>query len=265
MNRLLLILIFSLLIISCKQSSDADYVVAQVNSEQLLIEDLKANFTDIQWDKLSKKDKEEVVQDWIQLTILSQEADKLGISATPQIHNKIVLAEKNIKSNALIAQKLSEIKVTEDDLFNYYRVHKTQFQKSHKEYRVQRIFVTDKNMLETVKKAINNTSFKAAAIKYSQESIGKNGGYMGFVSEQNIKSELWTALTQLKKYRWKSIQSDGGFYIIRYYDERTVSTDKTFVEVIEKIRITLLKQKQEETYENLIEELKKKSEISISL
>ncbi|MFC1898501.1 peptidylprolyl isomerase [Candidatus Cloacimonadota bacterium] len=265
MKRALLLLMLTMLLFSCKQSNEENYVVAQVNQEQLLIEDLKANFNEKQWEDLSKKDKEELIQDWIQLALLSQEADNLGISTTPQIKNKISLAEKNIKSNALIAQKLAEIKVSEDDLFNYYRVHKSQYQKSHKEYKVQRIFVTDETMLDEVKTAIQETSFKEAAIKYSEESIGNSGGYMGFVAEQNISSELWNALTKLKLYRWQTVQSDGGFYIIRFYDEKTVSTDKTFVEVIESIRSILLKQKQQEAYEDLIEELKKKSEIAISL
>ena len=265
MKRALFIFIISLLMFSCQQSNEENYAIARVNQEKLFIEDLKANFTEKQWEELSKKNKEELIQDWIKLTILSQEADNIGISSTPQIKNKILMAGKNIKSNALIAQKMAEIKVTEDDLFNYYRVHKSQFQKSHKEYAVQRIFITDEAKLDEVKTAINETSFKDAAIKYSQESIGKAGGYLGFVSKQNIGNELWTALTQSKIYRWQTVQADGGFYIIRFYDEKTVSTEKTFVEVIEDIRSTLLKQKQQETYENLIEELKKKSEIEISL
>ncbi|MDO9577528.1 MAG: peptidyl-prolyl cis-trans isomerase [Candidatus Cloacimonadales bacterium] len=265
MKRALFIFIVSMLVFSCRQSNEENYVVARVNHEKLFIEDMKANFTENQWEELSKKAKEQFVQDWIKLAILAQEADNLGISYTPQIKNKIITAEKNIKANALIAQKMAEIKVSEDDLFNYYRVHKSQFQKSHKEYAVQRIFITDEAKLDEVKTAINETSFKDAAIKYSQENIGKAGGYLGFVSQQKINSELWNALTQLKIYRWQTVQADGGFYVIRFYDEKTVSTDKTFVEVIENIRATLLKQKQQETYENLIEELKKKSEVEISL
>jgi peptidyl-prolyl cis-trans isomerase C len=265
MRRVLLIFILMLLILSCKQDNVDNYVVAQVNNEQLLIQDFKANFTDQQWKEFSKKDKKEFIQDWIKLTILAQEADNLGISDTPQICNKIQFAEKNIKSNALIAQKMAEIKISEDDLFNYYRVHKSQYQKSHKEYKVQRIFIKDETMLNTVKTAIKNTSFKQAAIKYSEENLGKSGGYMGFVSQQNLNSKLWDALTKLKLYRWQTVQADDGFYIVRFYDEKTVSNDKTFVDVIDDIRAKLQQLKQQETYENLIETLKKKSEIAISL
>ena len=265
MKKALLILMVVVFFVSCRQKEEGNYIVARVNHEKLLIEDMKANFSEKQWEELSKKDKETYIQDWIKLTLLSQAADELGISTTPQIRQKIKTAEMNIKSNALIAQKMAEIRISEDDLFNYYRVHKNQYQKSEKEYRVQRIFIKDENLLEEVKTAIQETSFKDAAIKYSQENIGQNGGYLGYVAKQNIDRRLWNALTQLKLYHWQTVQVDDGFYIIRYYDERTVSTDKTFVEVVDEIRVILQQQKQQEVYENLIDSLKKKAEIEISL
>lgn len=265
MKKAILFFLVSLLILSCGQKNEEHNVVARVNDEKLQIEELKANFSDKQWEELSQKERENLVQDWIQLTVLAQEADKLGLSEQPQIRHKLKTAEKNIKSNALIAQKMAEIKISEDDLFNYYRVHKSQYQKSHKEYRVQRIFIKDETLLDEVKNAIQETSFKEAAIKYSQESIGQNGGYLGYVSQQNIDSASWKALTQLKIYHWQTVQVDNGYFIIRYYDQRNVTTEKTFLEVIEEIKVILLKQKQQEMYENLIEDLKRKSEIEISL
>ncbi|MCF7815219.1 MAG: hypothetical protein K9N40_12145, partial [Candidatus Cloacimonetes bacterium] len=66
---LLLIMLFS-----CQKTDDENYAVAQVNDEVLLIEDLKANFSQQQWNDMTKIQKEEIVQDWIRLTMLAQEA-----------------------------------------------------------------------------------------------------------------------------------------------------------------------------------------------
>lgn len=265
MFRTVSLLLLIILLFSCQKTDDENYVVAQVNNETLLIEDLKANFSQQQWDNMTKPQKEEIVQDWIRLTMLAQEAENSGIAGQQAIKNKIQTAEKNILANAVIAQKMAEVTVNDEELFNYYRMHKSNYQKTHKEYRVQRIFVQTEALLDSVRVAISETSFKEAAIKYSQESAGSNGGYLGFVSQRDIPANQWNVLTNLKKYHYQSVKSDEGFYIIRYYDERDVKTEKTFVEVEDEIRAILIEMKKQEAFDNLIEDLKIKSEITISL
>jgi len=56
-----------------------------------------------------------------------------------------------------------------------------------------------------------------------------------------------------------------GFYVLRYYDTRIVKEDMTFLEIKDEIRKTVTKQKKTELFNNLIKELKNKSEITISI
>jgi len=53
--------------------------------------------------------------------------------------------------------------------------------------------------------------------------------------------------------------------VLRYYDTRIVKADKTFLEVKDEIIEAVNKKKKEEVYNNLIRELKNKSEIMISI
>jgi len=258
------ILLIPILLFSCIQQED-EGIIAQVNDDKLSNEELRANFSDDEWENLTNEEKHEFVQDWIQLTLLSQEADKLGISVLPRIKARIKTAEKSVKSNTLLAQKLSEIKISEDDLFSYYKLHKSKFRKSYKEYKVQRIFITDESKLGEARDEIKNSSFAEAAKKYSEEIAGKNGGYIGFISEKDAGKNIWNALTSLQKHRYNTIETSQGYYILRYYDTRTVYKEKTFLEVSNSIRKTVLENRKDEIFNNLIEELKRKSEISISI
>ena len=258
------ILLIPILLFSCIQQKD-EGSIAQVNEDKLTIEELKANFSDDEWENLTNEEKNEFVQDWIQLTLLSQEADRLGISELPRIKSRIETAEKSVKSNTLIAQKLSEIEISEDDLFNYYKLHKSKFQESHEEYKIQRIFITDESKLGEIRDEIKNSSFAEAAKKYSEESDGKNGGYVGFISQKTANKDIWNALKSLQKHRYKTVETNQGYYILRYYDTRTVYEEKTFLEVSNSIRKVVLENRKDEIFNNLIEELKKKSEISISI
>ena len=263
MNRFL-ILIFVITLFSCVQTEEED-IIAQVNEIKLTMDEFKANFSDDEWGILTIEEKKEFIQDWVQLTLLAQEADLLEISLSPKIEEKIKSAKINIKANALIATKLAEITISEDELFNYYKIHKSEYQISLKEYKVQRIFTKDKEKLKGILEAIKTTSFKDAAIEYSEESSGKSGGYIGFLSKKNANENIWNALTSLQKFHYTSTETSRGFYVLRYYDTRIVKTDKTFLEVKDEIIEAVNKKKKEEVYNNLIKELKNKSEITISI
>ncbi len=260
----LLILIFVAALFSCVQTED-ESIVAQVNEIKLTMDEFKANFSDSEWEILTDEKKKEFIQDWVQLTLLAQEADALEISQSFKIKERIKSAGINIKANALIATKLANVTISEDELFNYYKIHKSEYKISHKEYKVQRIFTKDEAKLKGILDAIKNTSFKEAAIEYSEEPAGKNGGYIGFVSKKNIHENIWDALTSLQKHYYKSVETNKGFYVLRFYDTKTVYANKTFLEVKEEIRKTVTKKKKEEVYNNLIIELKNKSEITISI
>ena len=260
----LLILILVVMLFSCVQTEDEN-IVAQVNEVKLTMDNFKANFSDNEWDILTIEEKKQFLQDWVQLTLLAQEADALEISQSIKIKERIKSARINIKANALIASKLADVTISEDELFNYYKIHKSEYQLSHKEYKVQRIFTKDEAKLKGILDAIKSTSFKDAAIEYSEEPAGKNGGYIGFLSQKNAHENIWNALTSLQKYYYKSVETNKGFYVLRYYETKTVSTNKTFLEVKDEIRKTVTKKKKEDLFDYLIKELKNKSEITISI
>ena len=264
MNKFL-ILIFVITFFSCVQTEEEDIVVAQVDEIKLTMDEFRANFSDYEWDIITIEEKKEFIQDWVQLTLLAQEADLLKISQSPKIEEKIKSANINIKANALIASKLVEITISEDELFNYYKIHKSEYQISLKEYKVQRIFTKDEAKLKGILDAIKATSFKDAAIEYSEESSGKSGGYIGFLSKKNANEKIWNALTSLQKFHYTSVETSRGFYVLRYYNTRIVKADKTFLEVKDEIIEAVNKMKKEEVYNNLIRELKDKSEITISI
>jgi len=259
-----IILFIAIALFSCNKTKQEN-IVAQVNDTKLTLNEFKSNFSETEWKKLTIDDKKGFIQDWVQLTLLSQEADVLEISQLPKIKEKIKTAKMNIEANAVIALKLANLKLSEDELFNYYKIHKSEYQVNSKEYKVQRIFTKDKEKLNDILDAISNTSFKDAAIKLSEESIGKSGGYVGFVSQKNTHKNIWNALISLKKYHYVNVETNKGFYVLRYYDTRIVKSDKKFLDIKDEIKKIVIKKKKEELFNNLIKELKNKSKITISI
>ena len=261
-KRFLFIFLVILLILSCKNDENVE-IVAKVNSDILTLPEFKAHFTENEWKKLSSKDKRDYINDWIQITLFAQEADRLKLTQTPEVKAKIDNAIKNIKSNTLLAYKLSQITVTEDELLNYYKLHKKDFQEKVLQYKIQRILVTDSERLPFIRQQLEDKSFKYCAKKYSDESLGKNGGYMGFVSKRDIDNTMWNEVTSLKRFHYKTLKADKGFYIIRWTDKREKYIPKEFSRVKEKIKNIVLQQKREEFFNKLLKQLKSQSDISI--
>ena len=252
------------LLISC--SKKEENIVAQVNKDTLTLSELKANFSNTEWKSLGKEKKKEFVQQWIKMTLLAQEADKERISNTEVLKQRIETATKKIKSNALLSLKYSEIKISENELFNYYKLHKGNFQKKIKEYKIQRILVDNKTKLDLVLNELKNgMKFAEAAQKYSVENIGKNGGYAGFFSPQQLGKKTAAKISKLKKWQYTTVQTNKGYYILRYYNTRIKTIEKTFFEVKDEIKQIVLKNKKKELYQRLLDDLKSESEISVSI
>jgi len=254
---LLLIILFS-----CNKETN-ETIVAKVNNDKLTLSEFKARFSQSYWNRMKDSEKKKYINDWIQLTLFAQEADRLKLSKTPEVKAKLDNAVKNIKSNALLAYKLSQISVAEDDLLTYYKLHKKDFREKVLQYKIQRILVKDPTRLAFIRQELEEKPFSYCAKKYSDESLGKNGGYMGYVSKRDIDKTMWNEVTSLKRNHYKTLKADKGYYIIRWTDKREKFIPKEFSRVKQKIKEIVLQQKREEYINKLLKELKSKSEISI--
>ena len=258
---ILSLLIF--LFLGCEQK--VEHIVAKVNNDYLTLEEFKANFNESDWKKLSQKEKQDHLQEWVELTLFSQEADRNGISDTPEISSRIENVTKKIKSNALFSNKLSTMIATEEEMFDYYKIHQNKFQKDVKQYNIQRIFVKESSKLDFVRQEISDKSFTYAAKKHSEENLGRNGGIVGWIGKGDIDNIFWDTVQELNRLYYRTIHTSKGYYIVRFTDERIIKKNKNFLEVKNEIEKLVLQQKREEMYDNLLKELTHNAQIEISL
>ncbi len=252
------------LLFACSKKEET--IVARVDDEKLTLKEFKASFTEENWNNSSIKEKQAHVREWMDLTLLAREADRVKITENLQIKGRIENSIKKVKSNALLTQVFASMEISEDELFNYYRLHKSKYQKKEKEYKLQRIFIREKVIVDSVLAEIKEgLKFTDAAKTHSEENLGRNGGYTGFLSREKMGNIIWNKIKTLAKWQHSMVKTDKGYYIIRYFETRTVSKDKTFIEVEDEIREIVKQEKREEFLFNLLQELKKEAEISISI
>lgn len=266
MKNLSVIIFLLLSFAACSLFEPKGEVIAQVDKEVLTLEEIKANFTEAEWAGLSAERKREFIQQWINLTLLAQEAENQGLVADKAVKNQIRYAEKKIMGNALIASRLQSESISEEDLFKYYRVHQGDFTQSLMNYKVQRIYLTDYNLAVKVKQEIlDGMRFEDAAKIYSLEVLGQNGGYMGTVTPQDADSSFWQAVSKVKIYEITTLQKDNGYYLLRYYEEEQGTGQTGFDDLKDEIRKRILNERRRQVYEDLLRELKSKSDVYLML
>ncbi len=246
-----------MLISACERKVEPDSILAEVNGEILDRETFIASFGVTYWDSLNQEAKRSYVEDWVNLTLLAQAAEKAKLDQEPMIRQRIDFAGKKVKANALISKRLAEIKISEDQLFSYFRIHQADFVKDLVNYQIQRIALPDKASALRVMQEINQGGdFEVALRRYSSEALRSTKGMMGFVEEASPDSVFWHAAHQLKLMEPGIVSRDGDWYVIRY--TQTAPSDKlpNFEDYRAEIKARILAEKQEELYHQLLREIK---------
>jgi len=253
-------LCISLLFFACQKNNinDQGTLMASVNGDILTLEDLLGSYGEETWRSMSRLEQKSIIDQWIDITLLDSYAKKNHV-ISQDIGLKFIAknAEKKIFSNALISNALNNIDISNDDLWNYYRLRQSEFIEQVREYRVQRIFLKTEEEMNRVKALIDNKdiSFVNAAIQYSDEGIGRNGGYMSsLVTKSSPDSLLWVELNKKDRYYEVLMPYRSGWLIARWYEFKTATSNSSFFDVREEIREILKAEKKQSVYEELLKE-----------
>jgi len=261
MRKLIFLALVLLLSLACSpKKDDKGIALAQVNGETLYLESFKATFGVEEWDKLSPELRKKYIEDWVNLSVLAQYADKQGLNKKAEVKQRISYAAKKVKANALIAERLAQIQVSEDQLFNYFRLHQAEFQKNAVEYSVQRIALKDKLLAENVmNQLLAGMNFNEAVQRYSQEELKLRNGMLGFVNAAGADSSFWLAARNLKENELGLVNKDQLWFVFRITEQRSTTQEANFEDYRAEIKRKGLLEKQDQIYQDLIREIKSQS------
>jgi len=263
MRKLSILLILFAVLFGCNKKKE-EIIIASVNDEILTLEEFKGNFSSSEWSTMKSEDKKDYINQWIDIMLLAQAADENGLSDNKKLQNRIKYAGMKIKGNAYINNVISKIKVTDEEALEYYNIHKNEYKTTKKELKIQQIVSDDKNKIESIKQKIwKGLKFKQAAIEFSEDKYAAGGGYVGFVDKEFLGEEIWNKLIKSKAYVFIQVKKDDKYYLIRQYKSRNVETIKSFLEVKDEVVSIVLKQKKNNSFEDIIKKVKQNSKIEI--
>lgn len=252
------ILLFTILFTAaCNRKEEKGVALAQVNDEVLYLNDFKATFGIGEWDNLSPTERKKYVEDWVNLTLLAQYADQEKLSGQVAVRQRIAYAAKKVKANAVIGNRLAQVQVSEDQLFNYFRLHQAEFQKNSVEYALQRIACNDKLSAENVLTQLaQGMNFNEAISRYSMEELKSQGGRMGFVAASSPDSSFWLAARNLGEGETGIVNKDQLWYVFRIVETRETAKEANFEDYRQEIRRKIILEKQDQVYQDILQEIK---------
>ena len=235
--------------------------LAEVNGEQLSLEGFRSTFTTEQWNSLSPEQKKQEIENWVNLTLLAQEAQAQKLDEELAVRQRIDYANKKVMANALISKRLASVSIGEEELFDYFRIHQSEYQGKLPEYDIQRILCSDATSANALLQRLANEAydFDLAVAEFSQEALKAEQGRMGFVTAAGDDSLFWQAARELPANNPGLATIEGKTYILRHLQQRDGAQDASFTEYADDIRAILLKERRQQVYEDLIRELKAKT------
>ncbi len=222
--------------------------------------------------------KKQLLDRWVQLTLMALEARKENLQAKPNVKKRI-----EDMTNALLAQEYmmenisDKAKVTDKELKDYYEKHKSEFMQPE-QVRARHILIkvpagadkkkweeARKKALEIRAKLLKGESFSKLAQKYSDDPGSKaRGGDLGYFGKGRMVPEFEKAAFALKKGEISQpVKTTFGYHIIKVEDKKP-ARQRSFKEVEQQIRQKLLRQKQMKLRDELIAKLKKKFPVKVN-
>ena len=271
--RVLVTMLLAFALFACKPGTNsagkpAGEVVADVNGTAITTEDFKAEV-----ERLppylkpmvqSPEGKKELLDSMVVREIILEQAKKDGVDKSKEVADRLEDLRKRLIVETYLKKKVEQDAVVSDaELKKFYDENKDKF-KSGEQVKASHILVkSEKEAEEILGQLKSGASFEDLAKKHSTDSTGAKGGDLGWFSKGAMVPEFDKVVFGLKEGQLSGIvKTQFGFHIIKLTGQRPAGT-RTFDEVKEQIKSTLLPAKQQEIFQKMKEDLKKNAKVSI--
>lgn len=267
-------------------ADDAPEVLVTVGQETITKADLDARTSmlppQIRSRFESPAGRKQLLEQVVLISLLSQEARRLGIDKQDDVAKKIKDAVDNIIVQELTRQRISgDIEVPEDEIRSYYDANRQEFVRPEQVNASLIMFAAGPEVApeekkkkgslaqDTLKRLKKGADFAEVAKEVSEDKrTQRRSGVTGFFArgrrERIYGKKFEDVVFDLKQGEISDVlETEFGYFIVRL-DERRPRSEDSLDTVRERIARRLRQAKQREAYENYVEGLKEKYPVTYS-
>ncbi|MEP6885056.1 MAG: peptidylprolyl isomerase [Gammaproteobacteria bacterium] len=173
---------------------------------------------------VSAEDKNQVLDQMINMQLIAAQADKDGLQNDPDVATRITLLRTQILADAAAQKYVKNNEPTDAELHTAYdaATDKTEYHALH-------ILVANKEKAEQlIKKLKGGAKFEDVAKAESTDNSKANGGDLGWFTTARMVKPFGDAVKTLKKGEFTSepVQTQYGWHIIKLEDTRDAPFDQ---------------------------------------
>lgn len=261
--------VFFLLILILGCSKPKDETVVKTESSKItksqIIEELQALPPQTKMFLSSAEGTKRLKEELIKRELLYEEAKDRGLQKSEEFKKRMEEFRKITLINMLLEEELKKLQnVTEKDAKDYYEQHKEEFIKPQ-QVRLSQIVVKNEEEAKKVYERLNKgEDFATLAKELSRDEKTKtSGGDIGFFSKEQLNQQIQNVVFNLKKGQVSMpLTYKGELYIFKVTDIK--GTPQEFESIKNQLIEELKIKKQQEWFNNYIEELKKKHKVEVN-
>ncbi len=187
-------------------------------------------------------DREQIVQELINLEILTQEAERLELDKNTDVAIALQLQYTQTMANAYLGEFNRDLRITEEEIRAKYdeqiaAIEAREFKASHI------LLETESDAQNVIAELAAGANFAVLAETHSIGPAGVNGGELGWFEPENMEPEFSAALTSLEKggTTTKPVKTRFGWHVIQLVDSRPTAKPDYSPAVKAGIQNTLLR------------------------
>lgn len=246
---------------------DNNKVLAVVNGKEVTGEDynlfinsldpqLKAYFTQEEYNK-------DIVNELVYQQLLYEEAIENGVDKEEDFLKVLEKTKQSMLKTYSLGKLLSTVEVTDEEMKDFYEKNKDLFKKGETA-KASHILVDEEDKAnEIYEKVKDGDNFAELAKKFSTCPSSERGGELGeFQKGQMVKEFEDAVFSNEVGTITEPVKTQFGYHIIRIDDKKDAST-LSFDEAKDRIYNELKRKKEQEVYNNKVDELKEKYKVEI--
>lgn len=253
---------------SCDQAPPAQDVVARVGDAVLTEADLAARPPVGFEPEHGAGHRAQLVETWVERQLLYQEALRRKIDQEAGVQALLDRSRRDLLVAWMLDREFTgqETQVDEDAIRAYYDEHAAEFQRTRPEVRIHHILLGTRRDANARYQALQRgESFEALAREHSLDPDTRfQGGDLGYFSEDQ-DPVLWEACEDLALGRTsRPVRTEYGYHLIQVVDRQEAGTVRGIDQVRGEIVEDLVRQRQRQRLESLLERLKASHRWSIA-
>lgn len=237
-------------------------ILAEVNGKEIKQSDVITFISQMQGGQqfMNPQGIHQIADELVNQELMYIDAKENNLDQDKEFKDQLEITKKNMLKNYAMHLLFDSIKVSDDEIKEYYENNK-EVVKKPKSYRASHILVEDEKTADKILDEIKNgLNFSDAADKYSTDKASK-GGDLGEFPKGAMVKEFEDALDELKEGEIsKPVKTQFGYHIIKLdhtHDEYLPELD----EIKDRIHDTLLMIKRQEKYLEKTNQIKEKVEV----